>query len=400
MIAVSVVNWLMAENGWTFEPGDGVIPDPLFNSRYLHQLYTRADPDYTGRATVPVLWDKHAQTIVNNESSEIIRMFNCAFDAVGAMPGTTTRRTLRDEIDALNARIYDTVNNGVYKAGFATTQEAYEEAIRPLFETLDWLEARLREPRFLCGDRLTEADCRLFTTLVRFDAVYHGHFKCNMRRIVDYPESWAFTRDLYQWPGVAPTVNFTHIKRHYYTSHLTINPHAHRPGWPGAGLRRARPNAGKNSPSCWCFERRLARRTVSAPLALQHVVIESRADGQERNQPEPLRGWGEAGADQGERHLAAGRADDRRHQYADQLSPTMRPEAISTPRRRGRAAKLSKSAPLAAACRRKARSISQPRKAPMAMVPSPSAADKSRCRPRARAAARRPPAGAGVRRPR
>jgi len=171
-----------------------------------------------------VLWDQHTQAIVNNESAEIIRMFNSAFDGVGAKPGDYYPEPLRAEIDALNARIYDTVNNGVYKAGFATTQAAYEEAVFPLFETLDWLEQRLGQSRFLCGERLTEADIRLFTTLVRFDAVYHGHFKCNIRRIVDYKHLWAFTRDIYQWPGVAPTVNFTHIKRHYYMSHRGINP--------------------------------------------------------------------------------------------------------------------------------------------------------------------------------
>jgi putative glutathione S-transferase len=224
LVPISVTHWLMADQGWTFAPGEGVIADTLFNSRALHEVYTRADARYSGRVTVPVLWDQHTQTIVNNESSEIIRMFNSAFDAVGARPGDYYPRELREEIDALNARIYDTVNNGVYKAGFATTQEAYEEAVGPLFETLDFLEDRLSRGRFLCGERLTEADIRLFTTLVRFDAVYVGHFKCNLRRIVDYPNLWAFTRDIYQIPGVAETVDFTHIKRHYYMSHKTINP--------------------------------------------------------------------------------------------------------------------------------------------------------------------------------
>jgi putative glutathione S-transferase len=223
-IPVSVTNWLMAEQGWTFSPGEGVIPDPLFNSRYLHEIYTRADAHYSGRASVPVLWDQHTQTIVNNESSEIIRMFNSAFDTVGARAGDYYPRDRRDEIDDLNARIYATVNNGVYKAGFATTQAAYEEAVAPLFETLDWLEERLSQSRFLCDDTLTEADIRLFTTLVRFDAVYHGHFKCNIRRLIDYKNLWAFTRDIYQIPGVAQTVNFVHIKRHYYQSHKRINP--------------------------------------------------------------------------------------------------------------------------------------------------------------------------------
>jgi putative glutathione S-transferase len=224
IVPVSVTHWLLAEQGWTFSPGEGVIPDPLFNSRYLHEIYSRADARYSGRASVPVLWDQHTQTIVNNESSEIIRMFNSAFDAVGAQPGDYCPKDKREEIDALNARIYDTLNNGVYKAGFATAQSAYEEAVAPLFETLDWLEERLSQSRFLCEDTLTEADIRLFTTLVRFDSVYHGHFKCNIRRIVDYKNLWAYTRDIYQIPGIAPTVNFDHIKRHYYKSHKRINP--------------------------------------------------------------------------------------------------------------------------------------------------------------------------------
>jgi len=224
IVPVSVTHWLMAEQGWTFAHGEGVIPDPLFNSRYVHELYTRADPNYTGHVTVPVLWDKHTQTIVNNESAEIIRMFGTAFDAMGAKPGDFYPKDKREEIDAINARVYDTLNNGVYKAGFATTQSAYEEAVVPLFDTLDWLEEKLGQSRFLLGDHLTEADVRLFTTLVRFDAVYNGHFKCNIRRIVDYRNLWAYTRDIYQLPGVAPTVNFLHIKRHYYMSHKRINP--------------------------------------------------------------------------------------------------------------------------------------------------------------------------------
>ncbi len=224
IIPISVTHWLMGDRGWTFSPGEGVIPDPLFNSRYLHEIYSRADTHYSGRASVPVLWDQHTQTIVNNESSEIIRMFNSAFDAVGAQQGDYYPKDRRDEIDTLNARIYDTLNNGVYKAGFATTQSAYEEAVTPLFETLDWLDDILSQSRFLCDDTLTEADIRLFTTLVRFDAVYHGHFKCNVRRIVDYKNLWAYIRDIYQIPGIAQTVNFMHIKRHYYQSHKRINP--------------------------------------------------------------------------------------------------------------------------------------------------------------------------------
>lgn len=224
MISVSVVHWYMAENGWTFDAGEGVVPDPLHGAEYMWQVYTAAKPDYSGRVTVPVVWDKQRGTIVSNESPEIIRMFNSAFDDIGAIAGDYYPEALREEIDALNARIYDTVNNGVYKAGFATTQDAYEEAVIPLFETLDWLEARLARQRYLCGDRITEADWRLFTTLVRFDPVYVGHFKCNIRRIADYPNLWGYTLDLYQQPGIAGTVNMHHIKRHYYASHETINP--------------------------------------------------------------------------------------------------------------------------------------------------------------------------------
>ena len=224
MIDVSVVHWLMLDQGWTFTEGPGVVPDPIGGSRYLHQVYTRADPRYTGRVTVPVLWDKRQGTIVNNESSEIIRMFNSAFDGVGAKPGDYYPQALRGEIDQLNERIYGTVNNGVYKAGFATTQEAYEEAIGPLFETLDWLEERLDGRRFLTGDAVTEADWRLFTTLIRFDAVYVGHFKCNIRRIADYSRLSAYLQRLLAVEGVAATIDFGHIKRHYYESHRTINP--------------------------------------------------------------------------------------------------------------------------------------------------------------------------------
>jgi glutathionyl-hydroquinone reductase len=218
------VHWLMGEQGWTFEDGPDVIPDPVGGARYLHEVYVRSDPMYTGKVTVPVLWDKQRNVIVSNESSEIIRMLNSAFDAVGAGPGDFYPVELRDVIDPFNTRIYATVNNGVYKAGFATTQAAYEEAVRTLFETLDMLEDHLATHRYLCGDRLTEADWRLFTTLVRFDAVYVGHFKCNLRRIVDYPNLWGFTRELYQRPGVAGTTDFTHIKHHYYQSHPSIDP--------------------------------------------------------------------------------------------------------------------------------------------------------------------------------
>lgn len=223
-IPVSVTHWLMAEKGWTFAPGEGVVADPLYNSLYLYELYARADETYSGRVTVPVLWDHHTQTIVNNESADIVRMLGSAFDHAGAAPGDYYPKALRAEIDEINQRVYDTLNNGVYKAGFATTQAAYEAAVMPLFETLDWLEERLSRTRFLCGDTLTEADIRLFTTLVRFDCVYHGHFKCNIRRIVDYRHLWAYTRDIYQLPGIAETVDFGHIKRHYYMSHRRINP--------------------------------------------------------------------------------------------------------------------------------------------------------------------------------
>jgi putative glutathione S-transferase len=224
MISVSVVHWFMGEFGWTFEPGEGVISDPIHNAKYLYEVYTKAESKYTGRVTVPILWDKKTNTIVNNESSEIIRMFNSAFDDIGAKPGDYYPEALREDIDQVNERIYNTVNNGVYKAGFATTQEAYEEGVNPLFETLDWIEARLSNSRYLMGDKLTEADWRLFTTLVRFDAVYVGHFKCNKKRIVDYPNIWRYVRELYNIPKVAETVNFQHIKGHYYQSHKTINP--------------------------------------------------------------------------------------------------------------------------------------------------------------------------------
>ncbi len=224
MIDVSVVHWHMAEEGWTFATDEAATGDRLYGLDHLHALYTKAKSDYSGRVTVPVLWDKRRETVASNESSEIIRMFNSAFDGVGAKPGDYYPKALRAEIDAVNARVYDTVNNGVYKAGFATTQDAYEEAVSELFSSLDWLEDRLSRQRYLAGDRITEADWRLFTTLIRFDPVYVGHFKCNLRRLVDYPALWAYTRELYQHPGIAETVSFHHIKHHYYGSHETINP--------------------------------------------------------------------------------------------------------------------------------------------------------------------------------
>lgn len=223
-ISLSVVHWLMAENGWSFADAPGVIPDSVNGARYVHQIYTRADPRFTGRATVPVLWDKARGTIVSNESSEIIRMLNSAFDGVGARSGDFYPAALREEIDALNARIYEMVNNGVYRAGFATTQAAHEEAVRPLFDTLDWLDARLARQRYLTGATITEADWRLLPTLLRFDAVYVGHFKCNLRRIADYPNLPGYMRDLFSQPGIAGTFNLEHAKRHYYESHRGINP--------------------------------------------------------------------------------------------------------------------------------------------------------------------------------
>lgn len=223
-ISLSVVHWHMGENGWTFADGPGVLPDTENQAQYLHQVYKAADPAYSGRVTVPVLWDKKTATIVSNESSEIIRMLNSAFDEVGATSGDYYPQELRREIDDLNERIYSAVNNGVYKAGFATTQAAYAEAITPLFETLDWLDQRLAGSRYLTGDSITEADWRLFTTLIRFDLVYVGHFKCNIRRIDDYQHLYGYLRDLYQQPGIADTVNVEHIKNHYYASHGSINP--------------------------------------------------------------------------------------------------------------------------------------------------------------------------------
>ena len=224
MISLSVVNWHMAEHGWTFQEGDGVIPDAIGQVDYLHQVYCAALPDYTGRVTVPVLWDKRRDTIVSNESSEIIRMFNSAFDEQGAKPGDFYPKSQRAEIDALNERIYHDVNNGVYRAGFATTQSAYEESVVALFKTLDWLDERLSRQRFLTGTQINEADWRLFTTLVRFDPVYVGHFKCNLKRLADYPNLFGYLRDLYRQPGIAATVRMDHIKNHYYGSHATINP--------------------------------------------------------------------------------------------------------------------------------------------------------------------------------
>jgi len=224
-VSVDVVHPHMGDDGWTFEAdADGAAGDRLFGSRFLREIYLRADPRASGRVTVPVLWDRETGTIVSNESAEIIRMFNGAFDAVTGNTDDYWPEPLRPEIEAVNARVYQGLNNGVYRAGFATTQAAYEEAAEQVFATLDWLEARLADRRWLLGERLTEADWRLGPTLFRFDPVYHGHFKCNRRRLVDYPNLWGYARALFQHPGVAETVNFGHITRHYYGSHRTLNP--------------------------------------------------------------------------------------------------------------------------------------------------------------------------------
>ncbi len=236
-ISLSVVDPDMGANGWEFGSSEGCIPDPIHQAKFLHEVYTKADPHYTGRVTVPVLWDRKHETLVNNESAEIIRMFNAEFDAVAKHPELDFYPAeLRKEIDAVNAFVYPRVNNGVYRCGFATTQEAYEEAFAQLFSALETLEERLGGQRYLVGDRITEADWRLFTTLVRFDPVYVGHFKCNLRRIADMPSLHGYLRELYQVPGIAGTVNMTHIKRHYYESHVTINPTGVVPAGPELDL--------------------------------------------------------------------------------------------------------------------------------------------------------------------
>lgn len=225
-ISISAVHPDMLSDGWTFKTdGQGATGDTLFGLPFVRDVYLKAEPNMTGRVTVPILWDKKSETIVSNESSEIIRMFNCAFDRITGNTDDYWPVELRDEMAPINDRIYDTLNNGVYKSGFATTQAAYDAAVNPLFDTLAWLETRLSKNRYLMGSVVTEADWRLFTTLIRFDPVYHLHFKCNRNRIVDYPNLWAYTRELYQWSGVADTVNLNHIVRHYHYSHETINPH-------------------------------------------------------------------------------------------------------------------------------------------------------------------------------
>jgi putative glutathione S-transferase len=224
VVSVSVVSPLMGRFGWTFDTGEGSTGDGVGGARTLAEIYVAADPRYTGRVTVPVLWDRARHTIVSNESADILRMLNRAFDAFTPVTTDYSPEALRPQIDEINAFVYANINNGVYRTGFATTQAAYEEAFRALFAALDEIEARLSARRWLLGNRITEADWRLFTTLVRFDAVYHGHFKCNLRRIVDYPNLSNYVRDLYQVPGIAATVDLDHIKRHYYVSHHTINP--------------------------------------------------------------------------------------------------------------------------------------------------------------------------------
>jgi len=236
-ISVSVVDPLMGAQGWELDPG--AEAGPVADAARLWEVYTRADPAYTGRVTVPVLWDREKETIVNNESSEIIRMFDEEFGGIADESVSMRPRDLRDDIDRLNDYIYPRINNGVYRCGFATTQEAYEEAFAELFDALDTLEDRLSSRRYLLGDRITEADWRLFTTLVRFDAVYVGHFKCNRNRIADFPNLSGYLRDLYQVPGVAETVSFDHIKQHYYRSHTTINPSGVVPAGPRLDLDRS-----------------------------------------------------------------------------------------------------------------------------------------------------------------
>ncbi|WP_170242121.1 glutathione S-transferase C-terminal domain-containing protein [Streptococcus suis] len=223
-ISLSVVHPLMLENGWTFEDGPGVIKDSLLNSDYLYQVYLKADPAYSGRVTVPVLWDKKTNTIVSNESAEIMRMFNTAFNDITGNQDDYYPADLQAEIDAMNDFVYPNINNGVYKAGFSTSQAVYEKEVKNLFAALDKLEEHLADRNFLVGNQLTEADLRLFTTLVRFEPVYFGHFKCNIKALVDYPNLWNYTKRLYNHAGIAETVDFDHIKQHYYGSHKTINP--------------------------------------------------------------------------------------------------------------------------------------------------------------------------------
>ncbi|KQN42715.1 glutathionyl-hydroquinone reductase YqjG [Pseudomonas sp. Leaf48] len=251
LIDVSVVSYSMLETGWTFDKAHGSTGDKLDGLTFLHQRYTADAADYTGRVTVPVLWDKQQEHIVNNESSEIIRMFNGAFDELTGNDLDFYPAALRGEIDVLNERIYPAVNNGVYRAGFATSQQAYEAAFDELFAELDHLEQLLDANRYLTGEYLTEADIRLFTTLIRFDAVYYGHFKCNLKRIADYPNLSNWLREIYQWPGIAETVDFTHIKTHYYGSHKTINPTGIVPKGPAQDFTAAHDRERLNGKGVW-----------------------------------------------------------------------------------------------------------------------------------------------------
>lgn len=232
LISLSVVNTLMGEHGWTFDREEGVIPDPVMDAEYLYEIYKKVEPEYSGHVTVPVLYDLKQDKIVNNESADIIRMLNSAFDEAGANDRNYLPKELIPEIDKINDKVYGAINNGVYKAGFATRQEVYEKEVTKLFDALDEIEERLEDSRFLVGDQITEADWRLFTTLIRFDSAYHGHFKCNIRRIVDYKNLWRYTRELYNEPGVKKTVDFNHIKKHYYRSHKQINPNGIVPKGP------------------------------------------------------------------------------------------------------------------------------------------------------------------------
>lgn len=236
IISLSVVNPVMLEHGWTFEDGPGVIADPIIDADYMHEIYTHVDPTYSGRVTVPVLYDKKTDTIVNNESSDIIRMMNTAFDEIGATPGNYYPADLRDEIDDINNYVYDHVNNGVYKAGFATEQQVYEKEAQNVDDALAKLNDRLEHQDYLVGDQLTEADIRLFTTLIRFEHVYFGHFKCNLHHLTEYPHLWEYTKRIYNYENLADTVDFDHIQTHYYKSHTMINPNQIIPAGPDLDL--------------------------------------------------------------------------------------------------------------------------------------------------------------------
>ncbi|WP_413616647.1 glutathione S-transferase family protein [Halomonas cupida] len=251
IIGVSHVSPLMGSDGWTYHKDEGSSGDPINGVSLHHQLYTMTDPHYSGRVTVPVLWDRQQQRIVNNESAELVRIFNSAFDELTGNRCDLYPQPLRDVIDEINAEVYDHINNGVYKAGFATHQDVYEKHVVALFEALENIEQRLEQQRYLAGAWLTEADIRLFTTLVRFDAVYHGHFKCNLQRIEDFPQLSHYLRELYQWPGIAETVNMDHIQRHYYMSHATINPNRIVPLGPRLALDRPHDRARLEGKGIW-----------------------------------------------------------------------------------------------------------------------------------------------------